>query len=325
MPLPRRHLLSNRQSCGFPWSGSVEKHDGAGNQAFLADSAKQVSKITAVEAVCRVRGGSQAHLVRCSDGGYYVVKFQNNPQGCRILANELLGSFLALHLGLPVPQIAIVEVSDALIRDTEDLVIELRHGRTPCRAGLCFGCRYPDVFDGKTVVDLLPRAELLCTRNVQDFAGMLVFDKWTSNTDGRQAVFTREPGAASFHATMIDQGNCFDGEAWAFRDAPLYGLYQDPSVYTGCRNLDSFEPWLSRLEKETNRELLASAGDVIPSEWYGADTIALQRLLDVLNVRRSRVRELLRSTFDAYPQAFPRLNQSMLDKPSMARRMAAGA
>jgi hypothetical protein len=45
----------------------------------------------AVEQIRRMRGGAQSHLMRCDDGGYYVVKFQNNPQGVRILANELLG------------------------------------------------------------------------------------------------------------------------------------------------------------------------------------------------------------------------------------------
>ncbi len=39
-----------------------------------------------------MRGGAQAHLMRCADDNYYVVKFQNNPQGRRILANELLAS-----------------------------------------------------------------------------------------------------------------------------------------------------------------------------------------------------------------------------------------
>jgi hypothetical protein len=41
----------------------------------------------AVEQVRRMRGGAQSHLMRCSNQAYYVVKFQNNPQGLRILAN----------------------------------------------------------------------------------------------------------------------------------------------------------------------------------------------------------------------------------------------
>ena len=48
--------------------------------------------------------------MRCSDGYYYVVKFQNNPQGVRILANELLATRLAARIGLPVPGAAVVEV-----------------------------------------------------------------------------------------------------------------------------------------------------------------------------------------------------------------------
>ncbi|MGH9781379.1 MAG: HipA family kinase, partial [Candidatus Acidiferrales bacterium] len=57
----------------------------------------------AIEYIRRMRGGAQSHLMRCEDENYYVVKFQNNPQGTRILANELLGTRLAARIGLPVP------------------------------------------------------------------------------------------------------------------------------------------------------------------------------------------------------------------------------
>src|SRR5271165_1566758 len=97
----------------------------------------------AVEHVRRMRGGAQAHLMRCDDEGYYVVKFQNNPQGLRILANELLGTRLAARLGLPTPAAAVVEVREELIAQTEDLVIQLGRGRAPCQAGRQFGSRYP--------------------------------------------------------------------------------------------------------------------------------------------------------------------------------------
>ena len=32
--------------------------------------------------------------MRCSDGHFYVVKFRNNPQHLRVLANEMLGAML---------------------------------------------------------------------------------------------------------------------------------------------------------------------------------------------------------------------------------------
>ena len=69
----------------------------------------------AVEQVRKLRGGAQSHLMRCDDGHYYVVKFQNNPQGARVLANEMLAGKLARALGLPVTEPEVVEVSDWLI------------------------------------------------------------------------------------------------------------------------------------------------------------------------------------------------------------------
>jgi len=64
--------------------------------------------LRAPEQIRRMRGGAQSHLMRCSDGNYYVVKFQNNPQHRRILVNELLGTNLAKRLGLPTTPVAVV-------------------------------------------------------------------------------------------------------------------------------------------------------------------------------------------------------------------------
>src|SRR5450755_1333351 len=97
----------------------------------------------AIEHIRRMRGGAQAHLLRCDDGRYYIVKFQNNPQHIRILANELLATRLAARLGLCVPESAAVLVGAELIAETEDLVMQLGRGRAPCVAGLQFGSQYP--------------------------------------------------------------------------------------------------------------------------------------------------------------------------------------
>jgi hypothetical protein len=81
--------------------------------------------VVAVEHIRRMRGGAQSHLMRCDDGGYYVVKFQNNPQHLRILANEMLATRLAGCMGLPVPRADVVEVRRELIDLTAELVIQL--------------------------------------------------------------------------------------------------------------------------------------------------------------------------------------------------------
>jgi hypothetical protein len=42
-----------------------------------------------------------------------------------------------------------------------------------------------------TLHDFLPDEQLREVQNQHDFAGMLVFDKWTCNTNGRQTLFFR--------------------------------------------------------------------------------------------------------------------------------------
>src|SRR5437879_11064173 len=60
--------------------------------------------VSAVQHLRRMRGGSQSHLLRASDGAHYVTKFMNNPQHVRVLANEMLATNLGLRLGLPMPR-----------------------------------------------------------------------------------------------------------------------------------------------------------------------------------------------------------------------------
>src|SRR5229473_1486499 len=142
--------------------------------------------LRAVEQIRRMRGGAQSHLMRCDDGYYYVVKFQNNPQHLRILVNELLGTRLAARLGLPTVPVEIVAVSEELIRLTPELAVELPRARIPCQPGLQFGSRYPGDPRQLTLHDFLPDEQLREVQNLHEFAGMLVFDKWTCNTQGRR-------------------------------------------------------------------------------------------------------------------------------------------
>ncbi len=259
----------------------------------------------ALEHIRRMRGGAQAHLLRCSDGGYYVVKFQNNPQHRRVLVNELLGTKLAARLGLPVPQVAVVDVPEALIRYTADLVMQLGQSSVPCRAGLQFASRYPGDPRELTLHDFLPDEQLREVENLGDFAGMLVYDKWTCNTNGRQAIFLRHADHAPYRALMIDQGFCFNAGEWNFPDAPLRGLYARQRVYEGVIGMESFAPWLERLETRVTPGVFDELSKQIPPEWYEDNQDELYRLLETLDRRRARVRELLVDAKRSNRQPFP--------------------
>jgi hypothetical protein len=267
----------------------------------------------AVEHVRRMRGGAQAHLMRCDDEAYYIVKFQNNPQHLRILANEMLATRLAARLGLVVPQVEVVEVRPEIIAYTPDLVIQLGLGRKPCAAGKQFGSQFPGHPARMTVHDFLPDEQLGAVRNLSDFLGVLVFDKWTCNTNGRQAIFFREPGehadaanciAGGYTAMMIDFGFCFNAGEWDFPDAPLRGLYARHCVYDRVAGMDAFEPWLARLEKQMTERVLGEEAAQIPPEWYAGDWDELERLLERLYRRRERVRELLLSARNSGREPF---------------------
>lgn len=261
--------------------------------------------LRAVEHIRRMRGGSQAHLMRCSDGNYYVVKFQDNPQGTRILVNELLGTRLAGRLGLPIAINHVVVVPEALIRYSEEMVFELASGSTPCTGGLCFGSRFPVNPRQVQVSDLLPGSLFCDLENISEFCGILVFDKWTCNTDGRQAVFFRREQSPVFRAVMIDQGMCFNGAEWNFPDAPLRSLYRIHPAYERVCGMDDFEPWLTRLETEINADVLSDIADGIPPEWYAFNSASIQGLLERLNHRRGKVRELLSLACESSPRVFP--------------------
>jgi hypothetical protein len=272
----------------------------------------------AVEHVRRMRGGAQAQLMRCDDEAYYIVKFQNNPQHLRILANEMLATRLAARLGLCVPQVEVVQVRPELIAYTPDLVIQLGLGRQPCAAGKQFGSQFPGHPARMAVHDFLPDEQLGTVRNLADFLGVLVFDKWTCNTNGRQAIFFREPGdpaheagpeahdcaAPGYTAMMIDFGFCFNAGEWDFPDAPLRGLYARHRVYEGVGGMEAFEPWLARLENRITERVLGEEAAQIPPEWYGGDWNELERLLERLYRRRERVRELILSARNSGREPF---------------------
>ena len=267
------------------------------------------ARVRAVEHVRRMRGGSQAQLLRCSDGGYYVVKFQNNPQGVRILANELLGALLAERLGLPVPGSAIVDVPPDLVRHTAELVVDRGWQRVPCRPGLCFGSRWGagQAFPNGVgnVYDFLPPDQLRTVENLSDFLGMLVFDKWAGNADDRQAIFVRSNRASPFRTFMTDNGLCFNGSKWHFSAGPKHGLYWGGGVYARAKGLDAFEPWLCHLEHDIDLSVITSAAQEIPSDWYGGRDDSLARFVTNLDERRKHVRDLLRLTRNAISNFFP--------------------
>jgi hypothetical protein len=239
-----------------------------------------------------------------SDGNFYVVKFRNNPQHVRVLANEMLATRLAERVGLTVPATEVVEVSDWLIEHTPEMRMVQGARQERCAAGLNFGSRYVGGMMPGATVDYLPEERLREVRNVREFAGMLALDKWTCNSNGRQAVFDRRPRERKYRATFVDQGFCFHAGEWRFPDGALRGVYARNAVYAGVTGWESFEPWLTRIEEMEAAELWRVA-ELVPPEWYGGDFAEMERLMEQLLARRGRVRELIVAFRESGREPFP--------------------
>jgi len=260
--------------------------------------------VRARKLIRKMRGGAQAHLIEGEDGHFYVVKFINNPQHRRILINEWLACAFLRYLQIHVPDTAVVDLSDEFIAENPDLYITLGSKRDAIPPGLHFGSRMAVHPDRVATFDFLPDKLLHKVENRADFLGMLVFDKWVSNADSRQAVFFRArgknwtplkgetPGRLGFFAHMIDHGFAFSGANWQFQDSPLQGLYFRTAIYDDVRSLDSFQPWLSIVESFPI-EVIDAAWKEIPRAWMDSDDDAVQDLLERLLKRRTRVAPLI--------------------------------
>lgn len=266
--------------------------------------------VAAVQAIRRMRGGAQSQLMMGHDRNLWVVKFKNNPQHLRVLANELMATRMAEVIGLTVPKTDVVEVTDWLVKHSPGMVVDVGRGvREWCSPGLNFGSQFVGGLMPGQVVDYLPEQQLSEVRNLNEFAGMLAIDKWTGNCNGRQAVFERKPRERKYRAIFIDQGFCFNAGEWTFPDVTLRGVYLRNVAYAGVRGWDSFEPWLSRVEEFAADELWRIA-EAVPPEWYGGDLSVIERLMETMLVRRGKVRSLITAFRESSREPFPKWGAS---------------
>src|SRR3989442_8275613 len=92
-----------------------------------------------------------------------------------------------------------------------------------------------------------------------------------------------------YTVTFIDQGYCFNAGEWTFLDHPLRGVYAQNEVYSSVCGWESFQPWLSTIER-MSEQLIWNCAEGIPPEWYASDWGALEDLVRCLFDRRAEIR-----------------------------------
>jgi hypothetical protein len=131
-------------------------------------------RVTAMRYVQPLREGGSLPAVVDTEDGLYVVKFRGAGQGPKALVAELLVGLVAAHLGLPVPQLALVDLPPPFGRSEPDPEIQdLLRGSH----GLNVGIRY---LDGAFNFDPAAAGDVITA----DFAARLVWlDALVTNPD----------------------------------------------------------------------------------------------------------------------------------------------
>lgn len=168
----------------------------------------QLPRFTATRYLQPLReGGSLPAIVDTDGGGLFVVKFRGAGQGPKALIAELIVGRLATAIGLPVPELSLVEVLPAFGRSEPDPEIQEILGKSH---GINVGLRYLDGafnFDASAAGEYI--SESLATR-------LVWFDAFVTNPDRTH----RNPNLLIWNrqAWLIDHG------------AALYAHHDWPSV-----------------------------------------------------------------------------------------------
>lgn len=99
-----------------------------------------VRRVQATRYVTPLReGGSVPAIVEADDDGLYVVKFRGAAQGARALIAEIVGGEIGRALGLPVPEIVLIDLDAAIGQNEPDPEIrELVVGSAGVNVGIDF-------------------------------------------------------------------------------------------------------------------------------------------------------------------------------------------
>ena len=196
-------------------------------------------------------GGSLPAVVDTEDGGLYVVKFRGAGQGAKVLIAELIVGGLALALGLPTPDLALVDISTRFGRSEPDPEIQELLRRSH---GTNVGLRYLEGafnFDPSAAGELV--SPVLAAQTVW-------LDALTTNPDRTHRnpnlmIWQRRPW-------LIDHG------------AALYA-HHDWSSVDDARTRSPFQLIRSHV-------LLAVAGDLAAADAASADRLSADAIAEVV-------------------------------------------
>ncbi|MDT0630530.1 HipA family kinase [Rubrivirga litoralis] len=153
----------------------------------------------ALRYVTPLREGGSLPAVVETEAGAYVVKFRGAGQGARALVAEVVVGRLAQTLGLPLPDLALVDLAEAFGRSEPDPEIQdILRASTGLNVGLGF-------VEGAFPFDPLAAGDLVAPETAADVVWL---DALTTNIDrtARNPNLLVAPGAGGPELWLIDHG-----------------------------------------------------------------------------------------------------------------------
>jgi HipA-like protein len=213
--------------------------------------------VTATRYVTPLReGGSVPALVEADDDGLYVVKLLGAGHGRKALVAELLAGELGRHLGLPVPDLVLVELDAALSKAEPDGEIQDLLERS---AGTNIGLDFlPGALPFAPAIGPAPDPELA--------AGVVWLDAYTTNVDRTP----RNPNLVVWHRRiyLIDHGSAlYVHHAW--KDPEEHARRPFPQVrdHVLLPFAGPIAEADARLAPQVDRDLLGELAAAIPDDW----------------------------------------------------------
>jgi hypothetical protein len=206
-------------------------------------------------------GGSLPAVVDTEADGTFVVKFRGAGQGPKALIAEALVAQIALHLQLPVPRPAILELDDGFGRGEPDPEIQdiLR-----ASVGANFGLAYlPGALAFDPAVDgLLITPELA--------ADIVWLDAYVTNVD-RTPRNTNLLVCAE-RVWLIDHGAAlFFHHRWAGWRQRINSPFPQIADHVLLPLAGDLEAANARLHPQLDRQAIASIVDSVPEDWLASD------------------------------------------------------
>ncbi|HVW69550.1 MAG TPA: HipA family kinase [Steroidobacteraceae bacterium] len=199
-------------------------------------------------------GGSLPAIVEANDDGMYVLKFRGAGQGPRALIAEIVGGEIARALGLPVPEIVLLELDADLARTEPDPEIQ---ELIKSSAGL------------NVALDYLPGAVMfdpvVCEPAAALASDIVWFDAYVTNVD-RTA---RNTNMLMWHRrlTLIDHGAALyfhhSWDNYLERSLDAFHRVKDHVLLPFA---DSLRQSDTRLSAVLSEELIARIVRMIPDE-----------------------------------------------------------